>query len=498
MKQLFADFSSLLNAVALLLFGVALLPLLVLSFHNHPSAVDDYCFADTAVRYGVWQAQKFYYDGWTGRYFSNLIVHTSPLVWGWYNAYRFIPALLVLSWIGALYTMLSELMPTQPISVRLVSTGVLFFLYILMLPSTMESFFWLAAAASYTIPTIFSFYLIAVIIRWYRLSHPILRNLTAVWAGFLVFAVVGSSETNLVWMLLFLGGIIGYQILFQRKIDWFLIGLMGVALVSAWLLFRAPGNKIRMGGNPHSGELVVSAVASIGYLAKSVVDWLTHTPILVLSVFWLPIARRLGRSDHLSRKWFTVPPLLATLAYAGLLVALIFPSYYGIGIPPALRVMNVVYAFFLIGWFHVLTIWLVYADRKDLLGNRLTVVYSLPFVGVAALWIGFSALRSVPLKRLYIDWLSGRAAQYDQEMTARQRVLRDPTVTTVELPVLTAKPETIFNDDIHPTDTRHWWNRCQAGYYGKKVITLEPLTASQPASSGSGQSDPTGSNPTQP
>ncbi|WP_229310893.1 DUF6056 family protein [Larkinella soli] len=478
MMQSNISLSTLLNGAALLLFGLALLPLLVLSFHNHPSAVDDFCFADTALKHGVWQAQKFYYDGWAGRYFSNLIVHTSPLVWGWYDAFRLIPALLVLGWTWTLYLLISELMPTLSVGLRLVATGILFFLYMLAIPSTMEGFFWLAAAASYTIPTILTFYLIVVIIRWYRLDGPI-KTLTAVWAAFLIFAIVGSSETNLVWMLLFLGGVIGYQLLFQRKLDWFFIGMLIVALFSTWLLFRAPGNKIRMSGNEHGGNFFFSVGSAFVYLAGAVGQWLVQTPVLVFGALWVPIARRLARTDNRARMYFAVPLWLAVIAYVGLLAALIFPSYYGIGIEPPPRVMNLVFTYFLIGFFYVLTVWVVGVERRGWLGNRMNMTYFFGTAGLAVLWVAFSLYRSVPLKRLYSDWISGRAATYDREMTARQQVLRDPAVDTVRLVPLSAKPVTMFNDDLS-SDRQSLWNRCEAGYYGKKVIILESPTANRP------------------
>ncbi|GAB3926648.1 DUF6056 family protein [Larkinella terrae] len=480
MKQSITNLSPLRNAVALFLFGLALLPLLILSFYNHPSAVDDFCFADTALKYGIWQGQKFYYDGWTGRYFSNLVVHASPLVWGWYDAYRFIPALLVIAWIASLYSLVSELLPTLFIGTRLIAVGLIFFLYVLVLPSPVESFFWLAAVASYTIPTIFSFYLLTVIIRWYSIRHQPLKTLTTIWACFLVFAIVGSSETNLVWVLLVLGGLLGYQLVFLRRLDWFLVGLLVMALFSTWLLFRAPGNAIRMGGNPHSGDFLFSTGAAFGYLAGAIVEWVIKTPVLLLGILWIPIVRRLARSDHPARRFFMIHPLLAVLFWLGLLGGLIFPSYYGIGIAPAPRVMNVTYTFFLLGWFYVITVWVVHTERRIWFDRRLKMAQSVWITGIAALWIAANVYKSNSLRQIYGDWLSGRAAAYNRDMTDRQRILNDPAIEVAHLPVLSATPPTLFNNDIDPADPQHLWNRCEAGYYGKKVVILDSLTAKKP------------------
>ncbi|MBC8154436.1 MAG: hypothetical protein H7Z72_16150, partial [Bacteroidetes bacterium] len=266
--------------VAIGLFLVVCVPLLVLSIHNHPSAADDYCFAYYANHFGFWQTQKLYYDGWTGRYFSNFVVHGNPLMWGWYNGFRVVPALMTIGWIAGAYALVSELLRGQTTRTKLVVTAMLFFLFILALQSTVEAFFWMAAVASYTIPTALTFYALAVMLRWYRLPAGTIKTLTAVWAGVLLFAIVGSSETNMVLLVLLLGAVLAYRLLFQRKIDWFLLGLVVVAVASAYLVIRAPGNAMRMGGNKMGGNFGFSFLSAFGFLANLVLTWLTTTPVL--------------------------------------------------------------------------------------------------------------------------------------------------------------------------------------------------------------------------
>ncbi|HEX9959174.1 MAG TPA: hypothetical protein VGA96_18030, partial [Fibrella sp.] len=169
-------------------FAIAFLPILALSWFNHPSAADDYCFADTAVRYGFWQAQQYYYDGWTGRYFSNFLVHGSPLVWGWYNGYKLIPALMAIAWVWAAYLFICELLRdlVPPVSIRrtsLILTGTLFGVYMLVLPSVVEAFIWMASITVYTVPTALMLYWGAVLLRWYRQPIGTLHTLTGIWAG---------------------------------------------------------------------------------------------------------------------------------------------------------------------------------------------------------------------------------------------------------------------------------------------------------------------------
>ena len=481
MKQLFTG--RLAEATAAFLFLLAVVPLLCLSFYNHPSAADDYCFADTAVRYGFWPAQGYYYNGWTGRYFSNMLVHANPLVWGWYGGFRLIPALAVTALVSSLLTLVSELLRDEPFKTRLLSTGVLFFLIVLALQSVVEAFFWTAAIATYTVPTVLTIYLLAVMLRWYRQPAGWKKRLTAVWAGFLVFASIGSGETNLILLLLLLLTIAGYRLLFQRTFDPFLIFLVVVALASTWLLFRAPGNAVRMGGNPNSGDLVTSMGASFRWLARSVGEWLVKTPILPLSVLFWPMSRRITRPGSPNARLFDLPAGLLTVVYIGLLAATIFPSYYGIGLPPFARTMNVLFVFFTLGWFFLFTVWAGVVERRgrqDSVGSAaeagMPVMRDSDHAGTVALaltgvWLIGSIAFSTSLKQLYTDLLSGRAATYDREMSERHRLLQT-SADTLRLAPISVYPPSLFVEDIRPERT-HWWNRCQSGYYGHKAIILD-------------------------
>lgn len=455
-----------------LLFGVAYVPLLLLSLHNHPSAADDYCFADTARRYGFWQAQVYYYNGWTGRYFSNMLVHGTPLVWGWYDGFRLIPALAVTGLVGALYALVGELLRSEPLRTRLSATGLLFFLFVLALPSPVEAFFWTAAVASYTVPTALTLYLLAVILRWYDLRPGVLKSLTSVWAAVLVFAIVGSGETNLIVLVALLGSGAAYRLLFERRFDTFLAFLVLVALVCSWLVFRAPGNAIRLGSNQQAGSIVASLLVTLRTVGGAVLRWLWQTPLLPLSLLYVPVAVRLNRRAAGGR-WLRVPVWVLTGWLAGLLIVLAFPSAYGLGVPPP-RVMNVAYGVFVLGWFYVLTGFVgAYRQRTGPVARWLANGARVPGVAVvvAGVWIVAGTVISPTLRQLYNDLWSGHAATYDREMTARHRQLISPA-DTLRLVPISVYPPSLFVEDIQH-DRNHWWNRCQAGYYNHKALILK-------------------------
>lgn len=462
------------------LFALVFVPLLALSAFNHASAADDYCFADTAVKYGFWQAQKFYYDGWTGRYFSNFLVHGSPLVWGWYGGYRFIPALAATGWVWAAYLFIGELLRglVAPTSIRRVSvilTALLFFLYVLALSSVVEGFFWLAAVTVYTVPTALMLYWGAVMLRWYRQSPGTLRTMTGVWAGVLVFFIVGCGETHMLLLLGILAAAGFWVLLCDRRLDWRLAVMFAVAVISAWLVIRAPGNAVRMSGGVTAGSVPTALKLSLLWLAKNVPGWLIRTPLLPLSALWLLLGGRYLREGGRPNAFVNLPFWYAALVVAGLLLATVLPSFYATQFITD-RAVNVTYAVFLLGWLYLLTTQLARA-RQLATGTYLPIV-----LGVTAIWVLFGLWRSQPVKLMYSDLLKGKAAAYDREMTERHnRLIQPPVTDTLRLAPLTVAPATLYVEDMRDSPT-HWWNRCQSGYYQHKAIIIDS-TLRAPAAS---------------
>lgn len=453
-------------------FAIAFVPLLALSWFNHPSAADDYCFADTTLRYGFWQAQQYYYDGWTGRYFSNFLVHGSPLVWGWYNGYKLIPALMATAWVWAAYLFIVELLRDLVPADRLrrvgaVLTATLFFLYMLVMPSVVEAFVWMASVTVYTVPTVVMLYWGAVLLRWYRQPTGTLYTLTGIWAGVLIFLIVGCGETHMLLLISLLLSIAVYRLVFQRVLDWRLIGLLGVVLVSAWLVFRAPGNAIRMSGGAAGGDLVGGLVLSVKWLVRNIPSWFGRTPLLPLSALWLIVGSNYLNQGYTLSAFLRVPLWYASLVVAGLVLATVLPSFYATQVL-TLRAINVTYAVFLVGWFYLLT---SYLPRAQPLSVPKPPLWLVIFIG-ALMTLGSLRLNQ-PMKQLYGDLLGGKAATYDREMTVRHEYLvKAKPADTLRLAPLTVYPASLFLEDIRP-DPTHWWNRCQSGYYHRKTILVD-------------------------
>ena len=477
MNRFYRRFRTIGNWVNILLMLSVLVPMLVLSYYNHPSVADDFCYIDTVFKYSWLEAMNFYYTGWTGRYFGILLNHSNPLLFHSITGFKVLPVVLLLGTVFAFYSLFRHLTPTLSRVAHLGFAGVVFFLLILKMASMAEAFYWMAAFVTYTVPNIFTLFWIVLVLRWYRQDTQHKRILLGVLSGFLVFAIIGSSETNLLIMVLLIGAWWVYRLLFHRKVDVFMVAMLVVAVASCVLYFSSPGNRARIGGNPLGGNIPFSVISSFKILAKLTYDWIFRTPLIFFTILWMIV---LGRLSEGARTYFSIPVWYAGLLFIGVLAAQIFPSYYGVGIDPTARVLNCVYFFFLIGWFYCIGVLFHFIRSQKIALVQVTVPR---FVGIYAILLisaGLSFLRSANVRLVYTDWLKGEAAAFDQEMFARYDYIKSSKESTIYLSPIQNKPRSIFyDDDVKDQEHANVWNRCYAGYFGKEGIYLKPDASGQ-------------------
>ncbi|WP_025762466.1 DUF6056 family protein [Dyadobacter tibetensis] len=466
MNKLYKKYRIVGNWINVALMLIVLIPLLILARYNHPSPADDYCYIDTVFKYGWLEAMNFYYSGWTGRYFGIFLNHSNPLLFHSVTGFRILSALLILSVIASLYVLVRHLTPTLSRLAHLGFAGVVFFLYILKMASIVEAYYWMAAFVTYTIPNVMTLVWIVLALRWYRQDSVGPRRMLAAIAGFLVFAVIGSSETNLLVMVLLIASWWLYKLIYTRKVDGFMVGMLTIAAISCYFFFTSPGNQARMGGNPLGGDLVFSLVSSFEKFASLAFDWIFKSPLLFFTLIWWYILAKLSVG---ARNYFDMPIWIALLVYIGVVTAQLFPSYYGVGIEPTPRVINCVYFFFIIGWFYVAGVMFhQYKVRSGAMYEFTETRYAILY-GILLVMVGLSFYRSNNVKIIYTDILKGRAAAFDRENNERYALLTESKESVLYLPALSVRPQTLFVEDIKP-ESDHWWNKCMAGYFGKKAI----------------------------
>ncbi|MGA0557548.1 DUF6056 family protein [Larkinella sp. VNQ87] len=459
--------------VFLLLLGCFLLvalPLIALAFYNQPSPVDDYPFADTARKYGVWAAQKFYYDGWTGRYFHNLMVHTGPLVWEWYDAYTLFPILLlIVLWLG-FYAVIRRLTRfVLSLAEQIVAASAGTFLFISQLVSIPEFFYWYAGLACYSVSCVCFLFLIDALMAHdqlqFRLNGPLLLI-----ESLLVAVIIGSSETSMIMAMALLGTILMALLIYRRKLPASMLVLFAIAGICCFFLIQAPGNAVRMGGNSKSQDLVFSVTETLKYSLSYFPKQLFQSPLLPLSLLFLPIAYRLTDSRNPTRRYFEVHPILALIPYVGLLFVLTLLHFWAVGVQPVARLLNAINLVLIVGWFYNLTIWVRVFRQKVGVVSVLSR-YRWPVVALVTLALGYTTVRNTNLRMAYDDLRSGRAKEFHDAIDERVAEMGRSTRDTVTLAPLPVRPVSLFLGDLDP-HTDGFWNKYWASYYHKKAVQL--------------------------
>ncbi len=469
---------------------VVVLPLAVLSFYNHPSPADDYCFANTAMQYGFWRAQQFYYDGWSGRFFHNFLVHSSPLTIGWYGGYKVYPLVLLAGLGLAFYALASQwLTPGRPegvtthpgknkesdlsqLSKLAVAAGLLVG-FMATLAGLPEFLYWYAGMACYSLSAVFFLFLLATLLAHQRRGFGIRADYLLL-ESVLITGMVGSSETSMVMVMSLLAMVAFGEFVQRGRLSGAIVVLLGVGAVACYFLMAAPGNAIRIGSNPNSSNPSLTLLSSVRYAAGYVVHLLGRTPLLPVSLLYLPVAYRLTNGSRPA--YLRVHPLLALLHGAVTVLVLISLHFYGVGIPPVPRLINLINLFVWLSWGYNLTLWVVALRGRVRFERWLPIVR--PVAVAAFVWIVIVVALGPVVPMAYGDWLSGRAAQYDRAMQQRYAQLRQAGPNSVRLVPLSQYPASLFLEDVKE-DSTHLWNRCWADYYHKKTIVLrnapEPL-----------------------
>lgn len=463
---------------------LCLLPFVALCWYAHPSA-DDFLTANDVRRHGHLGYVPFMYQTWTGRY-------TSALLWGVLHpvaygnikeGYGLVCLLLLLAVPVAFYAVVRALLPKQFSRRTLwLSSGVLTALFLLQMPSPAEGFYWITGGVfNYVLPSLLTLLLLAALARHTSAETPSAQRKWLGVAALLAVLVIGGNETNAIPLALGVTGFTALRCLQRRRLVWPYIGLTAVVAVACAVAFLAPGNFVRMAGH-HQTPLWESFDKGALSAYRSVVNWLGNGIVPALTALLLPVSSRLWRVPALPLNRLAQNPLFITLLMAVSLVMVMFMGWWGTSQPMPLRSRNVLYLFFLIGWFLNVHAWARYLWRRTgrpafslpawARAGLLTWIVLAFALGPRFSWRGHESTDNLNnVLVAYQDWLGGAAARYDEQLTARYRTLQEagwlPDEAVVE--PLQDPPRTILFGDITP-DIHDWSNLAYADFFGKKTI----------------------------
>ncbi|QNH62532.1 DUF6056 family protein [Hymenobacter sediminicola] len=463
---------------------LCLLPFVALCWYAHPSA-DDFLQATDVHKHGRWGYMPHMYLTWTGRYTSIVLwALLNPVQYGGNitGGYGAICLLLLLALPVALYVLLRTLLADEFQRRTLwLSSGVLISLLLWQLPSPAEAFYWIVSGYNYLLPALLTLLWLAALVRYAGATNPAARRKWLGLAGVLAVVIIGCNETNAVPIAVGVAGYTAVRFLQRRRIEWAYVWLSAVVGVACVATFLAPGNFARV-GPAHEYSIVESLSKAALSAYRYVCNWLGNGVLPALTLLLLPVSYRLRRLPNLPLNRLAQNPLFITLLMAVSLVLVTFMGWRFNNQALPFRSRNILYLFFLVGWFLNAHAWAQYLWRRT---ERPTFALPLLVRTGLVLWIlgAFIGGHTLTLRGhettdnynnvliAYQDWLGGAAARYDAQLTTRYYALQQPGWFPDETVVepLQEPPYTILFGDITP-DVFDWSNQAYAEYFGKKTI----------------------------
>lgn len=445
--------------IIIIISAVALLPFLVISIFNNPSA-DDFCYSNYTRDLGYLNLQREAYVNWTGRYFSTAIMGISALVSGAFFIYKLFPVLLLLLLFLSAYHLCTSVFASLSIKDRYVISCFLITLYILQMPSVAQGLYWLAGSVTYQLSVILSMLFFSFVIRYLNTLNRKYLTISIL----LSVLLVGSNEIALMFVNLIIGFAFLNSLVNSRKVNYAVLMLLIVMAIFSAIVVFSPGSAARATTYPGNQQFLYSFLKTIKATKRHVGDWL---PTLIISLFVFFDFFKNIQSVKKTPKVFEVKLFFPTIIVFSFLVLGVFPVYYSLKWVP-LRTVNFIYFFFLLG-----IVYLSFVLFFKLRSKNKNFISISKWARAFLLIIVFIRLVSENnIKTAYFDLLSGKAYAYDKELKTRYAVIKNNDSKILVVPELNNKPKTIFFEEIK-SDPRHWINQCYGAYFGKKEIKLK-------------------------
>lgn len=400
-----------------------MLPLIVISFFNHPVG-DDYWFSSLVRKDGFTEAYSHIRQSVSARYTALSLMAVNPLVFGNFFLYKIIPVAFIIVFLLTLTYLLKTLNQQKPFHQSAIFTAT----YFAVMPGIGEGLYWTSSLCVYQCGIVFLMLWAAALSRWY--IHRQKKITIALFAHITLVAAAGCNEI-LAGLLL-----IGTFILLIKKKDSLPVIMFLLSLGCVLYVLTAKSFAERYSPSFQPKNIIHSAYLGIQYTGYHIIK------CLINPFFWigLLLAAKIKLPFSLKK---TIIPWLALM----FLIEFIGVHLSQNQVVP-LRITNMMIFFLLLGIF----CWLPLPGVP----YKYLLVCVLFAVGIFTKNNISTATREL---------LNGDAAAYNQEMNNRYKLIRECKSDTCEIPQLQHRPRTLryssFDNDGH------------IGEYFNKVISYK-------------------------
>lgn len=453
-----------------------LLPFILLCLYNQPSA-DDYFSAVRDGHTSFTTVLQDVYLNWSGRYFAVLVSRINPLLFHSFALYKLFAFIMLVIFVAALFILTRQaagkyLNGTQ----TAVFTALLAMIYFTAAPSMAEAFYWFSGAWIYQLANVLSMLFIALLLAIQRTGN----KAYVVLACLLAVCIMGCNEISLLAAcfstLVFTVG------QYRVKGSWrkHYLAILITCFISAAAAVFAPGNFERLNHQQeYSISIVWTLAGGLSIAGVYVAQWLVQ--LFIASLLYIPLlGRPMAVSMAAEGKFNSVNLKRGIIMFIAAFLFIQLFTVWAAGGSNIGRIENVIYLFFIGGYFYLLQVYLVQRIKQ---GNEHPNTNPVWYKMATLLFFVNLFDINNNITTAWLDVVSGKAKMYDTELTERAMLAQNCTKDTCLVPPLTTLPKTIFFTDIKSnSDTSFFWmNEAYSAYFGTGYILVSaPLPPIQP------------------
>lgn len=450
----------------ILLSFLCILPFLIFAFYSHPSAEDDFHICVQVYQSDFWQAQAHWFNSWQGRFFATAVNSLSPWCFDSLFGYQFFNFIQLCLFCSAICFFIDELTLKQ-LSDKwsLALAGIFLIIYFYLAPE-LNLWYWYVGSTTYLLPVILMFVHWALVFRLNNISQKTNKILLIIAISLLIIAVCGSQESIMLLLTTLWFLILIYRLIDEKKFSWLTFYFFVLCIICLLIVMNAPGTKNRAGYYTENKLFFKSAIFAGINLLKMAKQWLSNSLILPMTLFFIPFSYKIQEKLEKTPFILGLNPIFSVFIWLLCLFIPPFTVLYGLGgtdIPE--RTQNVMYIYFVMGWFlnvYILTSflhqkWQIKAPTLPLFANILLI-----------LMLSLALIKDNNIRLAYTELLNGTAVTYDEQLVNRYEEIKQSKQDTVYVDSLYAVPTTIYTKDIIS-----WLANPYGQYFGKKAVKIK-------------------------
>jgi hypothetical protein len=344
----------------LLFFAIATYFIVTTSFSVRYWA-DDFCIATVQSKYGLWEAQKFWWDTWSGRYSYNFMLHVFVSSGEW--IVRIIPSLiysgLVLSILPVFLIIFNH--NKYKLLKSILLANFLIIVILINAPNIVQSFYWQTGALAYSMPFIFfNLFLTSIFLVGKNLHEKGWKNNIISFSFLLTFIGSGFVETFAVAQTVFIVLMIigSYIIKFSGRTQIrkaLFAGLLG-SVVGMVVMTASPGVRVRQTTITQAESLIFilksTFLGSKWYLQRFLsIKTSIYSLVALFSLIYYNVSKyykRVGKKIKIKIKDLFVATVFSVFLVIITTISVFGVSYYAMAyLPPERALFIVVYFIFI-------------------------------------------------------------------------------------------------------------------------------------------------------